>query len=112
MSSFQTGGQRKPREDGDRAERGGERGERGEGRAPRSGGGGGSRRRKTCPFSVDNGPVVDYKDVDMLKRYVSDRGKLMPARITGISAKYQRQLTTAIKRARQLALLPYTDHAE
>jgi small subunit ribosomal protein S18 len=106
MSSFQ----RKPREDGDRAERG-ERGERGEGRAPRTGGGG-SRRRKTCPFSVDNGPVVDYKDVDMLKRYVSDRGKLMPARITGISAKYQRQLTTAIKRARQLALLPYTDHAE
>ncbi len=106
MSSFQTSGQRKPREDGDRAERG-------EGRAPRSGGGGGSsRRRKTCPFSVDNGPVVDYKDVDMLKRYVSDRGKLMPARITGISAKYQRQLTTAIKRARQLALLPYTDHAE
>ena len=102
MSAFQ----RKPREDGDRPERA----ERGEGRAPRSGGG--QRRRKTCPFSVDNGPVVDYKDVDMLKRYVSDRGKLMPARITGISAKYQRQLTTAIKRARQLALLPYTDHAE
>ena len=70
------------------------------------------RRRKTCPFSVDNAPVIDYKDVDLLKRYVSERGKLMPSRITGVSAKYQRQLTTAVKRARQLALLPYTDHAE
>jgi small subunit ribosomal protein S18 len=70
------------------------------------------RRRKTCPFAVDNGPTIDYKDVDLLKRYVTDRGKLMPSRITGVSAKYQRQLTTAIKRARQLALLPYTDHAE
>lgn len=79
--------------------------------APRRAGGG-SRRRKTCPFCVDGAPVIDYKDVDMLKRYVSDRGKLMPSRITGVSAKYQRQLTTAVKRARQLALLPYTDHAE
>lgn len=83
--------------------------EEGESRGPSRGG---SRRRKTCPFSVDNGPVIDYKDVDMLKRYVSDRGKMMPSRITGVSAKYQRQLTIAIKRARQLALLPYTDHAE
>ena len=74
--------------------------------------GGGMRRKKTCPFCVDNAPVIDYKDLDMLKRYVSDRGKMMPSRITGVSAKYQRQLTTAIKRARQLALLPYTDHAE
>lgn len=96
--------QRKPRET---SEDGEGRGERGEKR-----GGGGMRRRKTCPFSVDNGPVIDYKDVDMLKRYVSDRGKLMPSRITGVSAKYQRQLTSAVKRARQLALLPYTDHAE
>jgi small subunit ribosomal protein S18 len=71
-----------------------------------------SRRRKTCPFSVDNAPVIDYKDIDMLKRYVSERGKLMPSRITGVSAKYQRQLTVAVKRARQIALLPYTDHAE
>jgi small subunit ribosomal protein S18 len=71
-----------------------------------------SRRRKTCPFSVDGAPVIDYKDLEMLKRYVSDRGKLMPSRITGVSAKYQRQLTTAIKRARQIALLPYTDHAD
>lgn len=73
---------------------------------------GAARRRKTCPFCVDGAPVIDYKDVDMLKRYISDRGKLMPSRITGVSAKYQRQLTTAVKRARQLALLPYTDHAE
>ena len=71
-----------------------------------------SRRRKTCPFSVDGAPVIDYKDLEMLKRYVSDRGKLMPSRITGVSAKYQRQLTSAIKRARQIALLPYTDHAD
>lgn len=71
-----------------------------------------ARRRKTCPFCVDGAPVIDYKDIDLLKRYISDRGKLMPSRITGVSAKYQRQLTTAVKRARQLALLPYTDHAE
>lgn len=90
-----------------------ERGERSE-RGPRKsgGGGGGMRRRKTCPFSVDNAPVIDYKDLDLLKRYVSERGKLMPSRITGVSAKYQRQLTNAVKRARQIALLPYTDHAE
>lgn len=80
-------------------------------RAPRRAGGN-MRRRKSCPFSVDNAPVIDYKDISLLKRYVSDRGKLMPSRITGVSAKYQRQLTTAVKRARQLALLPYTDHAE
>lgn len=96
----------------DRSERPerGDRAERGE-RGPRKSGGG-MRRRKTCPFSVDNAPVIDYKDIDMLKRYVSERGKLMPSRITGVSAKYQRQLTSAVKRARQLALLPYTDHAE
>lgn len=99
----------------ERKERSSDRGERGERteRAPRKpSGGGGMRRRKTCPFSVDNGPVIDYKDVEMLKRYVSERGKMMPSRITGVSAKYQRQLTTAVKRARQIALLPYTDHAE
>lgn len=71
-----------------------------------------SRRRKTCPFSAPNGPTIDYKDVDLLKRYVSDRGKLLPSRITGVCAKYQRQLTSAVKRARQIALLPYTDHAD
>lgn len=81
-------------------------------RAPRKSSGGGMRRKKTCPFSVDNAPAIDYKDLDLLKRYVSERGKMMPSRITGVSAKYQRQLTTAVKRARQIALLPYTDHAE
>ncbi len=91
-----------------------EKKERSSGPRRSSGGGmgGGMRRKKTCPFSVDNAPVIDYKDLDMLKRYVSDRGKMMPSRITGVSAKYQRQLTTAVKRARQIALLPYTDHAE
>ncbi len=94
MSQFPA---RKPRDEDDEP-----RGERSSG---------GSRRRKTCPFSSGQ-VVIDYKDVDMLKRYVSDRGKLLPSRITGVSAKYQRQLTAAVKRARQLALLPYTDHAE
>jgi small subunit ribosomal protein S18 len=91
-----------------------EKKERSSGPRRSSGGGmgGGMRRKKTCPFSVDGAPVIDYKDLDMLKRYVSDRGKMMPSRITGVSAKYQRQLTTAVKRARQIALLPYTDHAE
>ncbi len=101
--------ERKERAEGDRPERSGERS------GPRRTGGssgGGMRRKKACPFCVDNAPVIDYKDLDMLKRYVSDRGKMMPSRITGVSAKYQRQLTTAIKRARQIALLPYTDHAE
>ena len=87
-----------------------ERSERPE-RAPRKSGGG-MRRRKTCPFCVDNAPAIDYKDLDLPKRYVSERGKLMPSRITGVSAKHQRKLTVAVKRARQLALLPYTDHAE
>src|SRR5688572_8533000 len=96
----------------ERAERG-DREERGGDRPRRPGGGGGMmRRRKTCPFSVDNAPKIDYKDLEMLKRYVSERGKMMPSRITGVSAKYQRQLTSAVKRARQLALLPYTDHAD
>ena len=67
------------------------------------------RRRKTCPFSGDNAQVIDHKDVKLLQRYVSERGKIVPSRITGTSAKYQRQLSTAIKRARFLALLPYTD---
>jgi|SRR5690606_21542389 len=89
-----------------------ERGDREERGPRRSGGGGMMRRRKTCPFSVDGAPKIDYKDLEMLKRYVSERGKLMPSRITGVSAKYQRQLTSAVKRARQLALLPYTDHAQ
>jgi small subunit ribosomal protein S18 len=67
------------------------------------------RRRKFCRFSADGVTQIDYKDLETLKAYVSETGKIVPSRITGTSAKYQRQLTTAIKRARFLALLPYSD---
>jgi len=92
----------------DTRERSSESGER-----PRSGGGGGGgrrpffRRRKSCPFSGKNAPKIDYKDVKLLSRYVSERGKIVPSRITAVSAKKQRLLAKAIKRARYLALLPY-----
>jgi len=65
------------------------------------------RRRKTCPFSGENAPVIDYKDVRLLQRFVSERGKIVPSRITAVSAKKQRELAKAIKRARFLGLLPY-----
>jgi small subunit ribosomal protein S18 len=65
------------------------------------------RRRKQCPFMADRSLVIDYKDPATLKRFLSPRGKILPSRITGVSAKYQRQLATAIKRARHLALLPF-----
>ncbi len=65
------------------------------------------RRRKTCPFSGAEAPRIDYKDVRLLQRYVSERGKIVPSRITAVSAKKQRMLARAIKRARYLALLPY-----
>lgn len=65
------------------------------------------RRRKTCPFSSDSAPEIDYKDVRLLQRYVSERGKIVPSRITAVSAKKQRELARAIKRARFLGLLPY-----
>jgi len=65
------------------------------------------RRRKTCPFSGDKSPKIDYKDVRLLQRYVSERGKIVPSRITAVSAKKQRELARAIKRARFLGLLPY-----
>ncbi|MCF8468496.1 MAG: 30S ribosomal protein S18 [Sneathiella sp.] len=65
------------------------------------------RRRKTCPFTGEGAPKIDYKDVKLLQRYVSERGKIMPSRITAVSAKKQRELATAIKRARNLALLPF-----
>ena len=65
------------------------------------------RRRKTCPFSGPNAPKIDYKDVRLLSRYVSERGKIVPSRITAVSSKKQRELARAIKRARFLALLPY-----
>ena len=92
----------------DRNDRGGDRGERGG-----AGGGGFAarrpffRRRKTCPFSGPNAPKIDYKDVRLLQRYISERGKIVPSRITAVSAKKQRELAQAIKRARFLALLPY-----
>jgi small subunit ribosomal protein S18 len=65
------------------------------------------KRRKVCYFTSNNITHIDYKDVDLLKKFVSERGKILPRRVTGTSAKYQRQLTIAIKRARQIALLPY-----
>ncbi|GGB50547.1 30S ribosomal protein S18 [Tistrella bauzanensis] len=65
------------------------------------------RRKKTCPFSGANAPVIDYKDVKLLSRYISERGKIVPSRITAVSAKKQRELARAIKRARILALLPF-----
>jgi small subunit ribosomal protein S18 len=65
------------------------------------------RRKKTCPFSGDNAPKIDYKDVKLLQRFISERGKIVPARITAVSNKKQRILSNAIKRARFMALLPY-----
>ncbi|MCX5620233.1 MULTISPECIES: 30S ribosomal protein S18 [Bombella] len=65
------------------------------------------RRRKSCPFSGANAPKIDYKDVRLLSRFLSERGKIVPSRITAVSAKKQRELAQAIKRARFLALLPY-----
>jgi small subunit ribosomal protein S18 len=65
------------------------------------------RRRKSCPFTGENAPKIDYKDVRLLSRYISERGKIVPSRITAVSTKKQRELARAIKRARFLALLPY-----
>ncbi len=65
------------------------------------------RRRKICPFSGPNAPKIDYKDVKLLQRFISERGKIVPSRITAVSAKKQRELAQAIKRARYLGLLPY-----
>jgi len=67
------------------------------------------RRRKFCRFTAEKVKEIDYKDIDVLKDFIQENGKIMPARITGTKAHYQRQLSTAIKRARFLALLPYTD---
>lgn len=96
MSSYN-----QPREP--RAERSGDRPER-------SGGPGRKvffRRRKSCPLSGPNAPAIDYKDTKLLGRFISERGKILPSRITAVSAKKQRALSQAIKRARNLALLPY-----
>jgi small subunit ribosomal protein S18 len=88
-----------------------DRGERGD-REGGHGGAGGQRRpffrrKKTCPFSGANAPKIDYKDVKLLQRFISERGKIVPSRITAVSTKKQRLLANAIKRARFMALLPY-----
>jgi small subunit ribosomal protein S18 len=93
----------------DRGDRGGREGGRDGGR---DGGAGGGRRpffrrKKTCPFSGAGAPKIDYKDVKLLQRFISERGKIVPSRITAVSTKKQRLLANAIKRARFMALLPY-----
>lgn len=67
----------------------------------------GRRRKKVCVYCADKNAVIDYKDINKLKRYVSERGKILPRRITGNCAKHQRALTVAIKRARHIAIMPY-----
>ncbi len=99
------------RDRGERGDRGGFGGDDRGGFGGRGGGGGRRpffRRRKSCPFSGPNAPKIDYKDVKLLQRYVSERGKIVPSRITAVSAKKQRELAQAIKRARYLGLLPYS----
>jgi small subunit ribosomal protein S18 len=90
---------------GDRGDRGGDRG----GGAGGSGGGRFSRRKKFCRFTAEGVKYIDYKDLATLKGYITETGKIVPSRITGTKSFYQRQLAVAIKRARFLALLPYTD---
>jgi len=99
---------------GDRSGGGGREGggRDGGGREGGRGGEGGQRRpffrrKKTCPFSGANAPKIDYKDVKLLQRFISERGKIVPSRITAVSNKKQRLLANAIKRARYMALLPY-----
>ncbi|RVU55079.1 30S ribosomal protein S18 [Anaerosphaera multitolerans] len=65
-------------------------------------------RKKVDPFEKDPNKKIDYKDVALLKNYISDRGKILPRRVTGLNAKHQREMTRAIKRARQIALIPYS----
>jgi small subunit ribosomal protein S18 len=67
------------------------------------------RRRRYCRFTAEGFTEIDYKDLNLLKNYITETGKIVPSRITGTSARYQRQLATAVKRARYLALLPYSD---
>jgi small subunit ribosomal protein S18 len=67
------------------------------------------KRKKFCRFTAEKVEWIDYKDIDVLKEFINENGKIIPARITGTSAKYQRQLSVAIQRARYLALVPYTD---
>lgn len=96
---------RGPRQGGDR-----DRGPKRDGAGGPRGAGGGMRRsrRKVCAFCVDKVESIDYKDVMKLRKYVSEKAKILPRRISGNCAKHQRQMTVAIKRARQIALMPYT----
>ncbi|MBB86443.1 30S ribosomal protein S18 [Abyssibacter sp.] len=71
-----------------------------------------SRRKRVCKFTSEGIEEIDYKDLALLKQFVSDNGKIVPSRITGTKVRYQRQLAAAVKRARFLALLPYTDQHE
>jgi len=82
---------------------------KGKGKDGRKKGGALFRRRKFCRFTAEGIKQVDYKDISLLKDFINENGRIIPARITGTKARYQRQLTTAVKRARFLALLPYTD---
>lgn len=94
--------------------------ERSNNRTPREGGRDGAReggreggkvffkRRRTCPFSEKGAPEIDYKNIRLLSRFVSERGKIMPRRITSVSSKKQRELAEAVKRSRMLALLPFS----
>lgn len=97
-SNSGTGGDRGGDRDGDKGGRGGFR--------PR--GAGGKRRPKFCFYCVEKSEKVDYKDVEKIRKYTSERGKIVPRRISGSCAKHQRQLTEAIKRARFMALLPFS----
>lgn len=83
-----------------------DRGDRGE-RSDRGGMRGDKRRRKVCQFCVDKAESIDYKDIAKLRKYISERAKILPRRMTGTCAMHQRQLTEAIKRARQIAFLPF-----
>ncbi len=68
------------------------------------------RRRKFCKFTAEGIKEIDYKDLNILRQYLTETGKIVPSRVTGTKARYQRQLSTAVKRARFLALIPYTDN--
>lgn len=68
------------------------------------------RRTKSCPFTGENAPAIDWKDIKTLSRYISERGKMVPSRITNVSQKNQRELAKAVKRARYMAMLPYVRH--
>lgn len=115
MSEQQTASQPQAREERPRSEYrgggggGGGGGDRGGDREPRKfRRGGRNKRKKVCYFTVNKIKHVDYKDLDLLRKFISERGKILPRRVTGTKAKYQRMLTIAIKRSRQMALLPYT----